>query len=184
MVTHFASKKTTVSVAALLLMGATIALTQPFETTATRASVCVQRNGQLRMPADGTGCAPSERLVQWVVDGEVTDVSVGPGLVASRKGGLVNLALDPSILECENCNGGKVFAGFNDGPGAIPPGAPPMVGDPPDYEPQPIAELDLPRGDYAIFAKLLLVNDDPYGAFVRCRLTAGADSDAAYVVLE
>jgi hypothetical protein len=31
---------------------------------------------------------------------------------------------------------------------------------------------------------LLLVNDNPYGAFVRCRLTAGADSDAAYVVLE
>ena len=53
MVTHFASKKTVVSVAALLLIGASIALTQAFETTATRASVCVQRNGQLRMPSLG-----------------------------------------------------------------------------------------------------------------------------------
>jgi hypothetical protein len=177
---HIASKRTLASVAALLLIGATIGLTQPFEQTVTRATVCVNRNGQLRMPTSGaTGCAANERLVQWVVDGEVTDVSVGPGLVATRQGGLVNLEVDPSILECEQCNGGKVFAGYNDGPGEVP------NGDPPTHEPQEIAKLEVPEGDYAIFAKMQLSNLlEAKDSLVWCRLTAGADSDEALVVLE
>ncbi len=180
MVTHFASKKTIVSVAALLLIGATLAVPQS-RTSVTRATVCVQSNGQLRMPTGGaTGCGPSEQLVRWVVDGEVTDVRVGPGLVATRKDGLVNLKLDPSVLECENCNGGKVFAGYNDGPGQIPMGAPPF------HEPEQIASLDVPEGDYAIFAKMELAVPELFATDSRvwCRLTAGADSDEALVVLE
>jgi len=130
----------------------------------------------LRMlPGGATDCGPSEQLMRWVVDGEVSDVRVGPGLVATREGGIVNLALDPSVLECEQCNGGKVFAGFNDGPGQIPMGV----------EPQQIATLDLPEGDYAIFAKMQVAHPDQTGdSYVRCTLTAGADSDAADLVLE
>jgi hypothetical protein len=176
---HGASTITIVSVAALVLLGASIADTQP-SPSVTRATVCVNSNGQLRMPASSaTGCGPSERLVRWVVDGDVNDVRVGTGLVASREGGLVNLALDPSVLGCESCNFGKVFAGFNDGPGQIP------MGEPPVHEPQQIAELNLPEGDYAIFAKVLLANHETaVDALVRCRLSAGADSDEADVVLE
>ena len=59
------------------------------------------------------------------------------------------------------------------------------MGEPPAHEPQPIAKLDLPEGAYTIFAKMLLFNDEiAADARVWCRLTAGADSDDAYVVLE
>jgi hypothetical protein len=172
--------KTVSSLALLSLFGATVAVTEPSQGSATRASVCVNRNGQLRMPTSGaTGCTANERLVQWVVDGEVTDLSVGPGLVATRQGGLVNLAVDPAILECEQCNGGKVFAGYKDGPAPIP------NGDPPAHEPQEIARLEVPEGDYAIFAKMQLSNLlEAKDSLVWCRLTAGADSDEALVVLE
>jgi hypothetical protein len=126
--THGTSTKTVVSVAVLLLLGAAIAMTQPFQGSATRANVCVKRNGQLRMPASGEiGCAPSERLVQWVVDGEVTDVSVGPGLVATRQGGLVKLAVDPSFLNVGNATAHGVRR-LQRWPGADPPGMVPVVG--------------------------------------------------------
>jgi hypothetical protein len=175
-----ASIKTGIAVAAMVLLGAGIAVTQPFETGVTRATVCVGSNGLMRMsPSGADGCRPTEQPVRWVVDGEVTDVHVGEGLVASREGGLVNLSLDPAILECEKCNDGKVFAGFNDGPGLIP------MGDPPAHEPVPIAELEVPEGSYAVFAKMLVYNNEvTTDALVRCELTAGADSDEAQVVLE
>ena len=74
---HGASTTTIVSAAALVLLGARIADTQS-SPSVTRATVCVHSNGQLRMPADSaTGCGPSERLVRWVVDGDVNDVRVG-----------------------------------------------------------------------------------------------------------
>jgi hypothetical protein len=174
------SLNTVIAVAALLLLGARMAVTQPFETGVTRATVCVKSSGQMRMsPSGPSGCGPSEQPVRWVVDGEVTDVRVGDGLVASRESGLVNIELDPSILECEKCNDGKVFAGFNDGPAEIP------AGEPPAHHPAQIAKLDLPEGSYAIFAKMQLVNHtENSDAFVRCKLTAGADSDEAEIILE
>jgi len=180
MTIHRASIKTGIAVAAMVLLGAGIAMTQPSETGVTRATVCVGSNGLMRMsPSGANGCRPTEQPVRWVVDGEVTDVHVGEGLVASREGGLVNLSLDPAILECEKCNDGKAFAGFNDGPEQIP------RGDPPAYEPEPIAKLEVPEGSYAVFAKMQLFNNDMgLDTFVRCKLTAGVDSDEAQVVLE
>jgi hypothetical protein len=173
-----ASSRTVVIVATLLLVGASLAVTQPFETGVTRVTVCVKSNGQMRMPAsNATACGPTEQPVRWVVDGEVTDVRVGEGLVATREGGSINLELDPSILECEKCNDGKVFAGFNDGPGAIP-------GQAPDFAPGRIAQLFLPEGDYAVFAKMRVDLGEAGKAVVSCKLQAGTDSDEASVVLE
>ena len=103
---HRASTKTVVSVAALLLLlGATITITQRLEPSVSRAIVCVKENGQLRMLTGGaTACDPSERLVEWVVGGEVTDIRAGQGLVGTREGGAINLALDASVLEtCSSC---------------------------------------------------------------------------------
>ena len=118
------STKTAVSVAAsLLLLGATIAVTQRSQPSVSRAIVCVKENGQLRMLTGSAteACDASERLVEWVVGGEVTDIRAGQGLVGTREGGAINLALDPSVLEtCSSCRGGRVFAGFDDGPRNMP----------------------------------------------------------------
>lgn len=118
--------------------------------------------------------------MDWVVGGEVTDIRVGQGLVGSREDGAVNLALDPSVIEaCQDCDGGKVFAGFNDGPGTIPTDL---------FNAPPIAKLDLPAGSYAIFAKMTLSNDEDEEGLVGddrvlCRLKAGVDFEDAELVL-
>jgi hypothetical protein len=70
-----------------------------------------------------------------------------------------------------------VFAGFNDGPGQIP-----------FFTPGTIAELDLPAGDYVIFAKLIVEQPSSPGGYehavpVGCKLTAGNDFDVANGVL-
>src|SRR5262249_56322 len=134
-------------VALLMLGGAVIAITQRNSLPVTRVSVCVKDNGQLRMlTGNKTTCDPSEQPMDWVVGGEVTDGRAGRGLIGSREDGAVQLALDPSIIAgCAGCKGGKVFAGFNDGPGQIP-----------NVVPGTLAELNLPAGDYVIFAKLIV----------------------------
>jgi hypothetical protein len=109
----------------------------------------------------------------------VTDIILGRGLVGSRENGEVVLELAPEIIQgCGNCGGGKIYAGFNDGPGTIPV----------DFSLTQIAALDLPAGNYAIFAKMTLVQptDDLGDAAgtISCRLTAEADSDAAELTLE
>jgi hypothetical protein len=115
------------------------------------------------------------------VGGQVTDIRIGQGLVGNRDDGVVNLALDPSLLQtCAGC--GKIFAGFNDGPGDVF-GA---FGDqlvPASF----LGSLTLPPGDFAIFAKLTVRNVDnidDQSHPVRCRLIAGADFDEARVVVE
>jgi hypothetical protein len=170
------STKLVVSVAALLILGTTIvAVTQRESPPVTRVPVCIKSDGQLRVVTDrNSSCGPSERQMDWVVGGEVTDVRVGQGLIGSREDGNISLALDPEIIAgCSGCRGGRIFGGFNDGPGEIPG----------DDEPQQIAKLDLPEGAYAIFAKVQLgaPNNE---ASVRCKLTAGLDSDEASIVLE
>ncbi|HEV8483894.1 MAG TPA: hypothetical protein VGV87_10130 [Blastocatellia bacterium] len=173
------SFKLLMSLAALFLLGSTMAAVSQRQTpTVTRVPICVKSNGQLRMLTDAnTTCEPSERQVDWVVGGEVTDINLGQGLVGSREDGSVRLALDPSIIEgCTGCRGGRVFAGFNDGPGQIPP-----------LLEGPIAELNLPAGDYVIMAKMNV--ETGFADFstqrpVTSKLTAGTDFDEAKVVLE
>ena len=181
--TRRTSTKLVVTAVALLLLVTTIAaITQRESPPVTRVRVCVKDNGQMRMVVGNTTCDTSERLVEWVVGGEVTDIQLGQGLVGSREDGSVQLAVDPDLIRsCTSCDGGRVFAGFDDGPRDMPlldffTGTPP---------PQ-IAKLDLPAGDYAIFAKMSLDNlsQGATPKFVICRLEAGADFDEATVDLE
>jgi hypothetical protein len=164
-----------------MILAVTIAgVTQHQETQPIRVPICVKENGQLRMlTGNNIMCEASERLVQWVVGGEVTDIQPGPGLVGTRNDGLVQLAVDPSIIA--DCASRKVFAGFNDGPGQL------SYALTPDFP--TIAELSLPAGDYAIFAKLTVEAEPLFSEFsfqrpVFCKLTAGADFDDGTVVLE
>jgi hypothetical protein len=175
------STKLFVLAAAVFLLGATIAgITQRQDSPVTRVPICVKDNGQLRMlVGNNSACDPSERRMEWVVGGEVTDIQLGQGLVGSREDGIMQLAVDPSIIAgCTGCRGGKVFAGFNDGPGEISSN---------QFSDNEIAELNLPAGDYAIFAKLTLETlpgDFGYQQQVTCRLTAGADFDKGEVIME
>ena len=178
------STKLVVTAVAPLLLGTTIAAVSQRESPpVTLVPICVKDNGQLRMVVnDSTACGAAERQVEWVVGGEVTDITIGQGLIGTREGGTVNLALQPSIIEgCTGCNGPSVFAGFNDGPGQILFTLGGGLA--------PIAELDLPAGDYVILAKLTLETEPLFDEFsfqlpVSCKLTAGADFDEAQTVLE
>ena len=181
MKTRTASTKMVHSVVAFLLVGTTIAaVTQRPGPTVTRVPVCVKENGQLRMLiGNNTACDPSERQMEWVVGGEVTEIQLGDGLVGGREDGAVRVALDPSIIAgCSGCRGGRVFAGFNDGPILLPH----------NLTFQTIGELNLPAGDYVIFAKLTFeALQEPVAnirAHVTCRLSAGSDFDEDAGVLE
>ena len=173
------SIKLVMFLAALFLLGSTItAVSQRPAPPVTRVPICVKGNGQLRMLTDrNTTCDPSEQRLEWVVGGEVTDIRLGQGLVGSREDGAVRLALDPLIIGgCSGCQGGKVFAGFNDGPVLLP-----------SLVPATIAELNLPAGDYVIMAKMTV--ETGFAEFstqrpVISKLTAGTDFDEAKVVLE
>jgi hypothetical protein len=181
MIPRAASKPLVVSIAASLVFGTTfLALAQRWSTTVTRVTVCVRPNGLVRLVTDrNPACTAREQPLEWVVGGEVTDIAVGEGLVGGRDDGRVELALDPSLLEaCTACRGGRVFAGFNDGPGTIPTIF---------STEETIAELDLPAGSYAIFAKVTLSNnvDAPIvNDGILCRLSAEVDFDEAAVTVE
>jgi hypothetical protein len=138
----------------------------------TRVAVCIKNNGQVRvLMAPGAACDTSEVRADWVIGGEVTDITLGQGLVGTRTDGRVQLALDPAVLEAR---GGRIFSGFNDGPGVIPDDL------------TTIAALDVPAGDYAIFAKLTVENtlSGVGSTRIECRLGAEADFDGAGVVVE
>jgi hypothetical protein len=179
-----ASKKLVVTAAALLLLSITIvAVVRQAPVPATRVPICVKNNGQLRMLAgNNTACDPSEQLTEWVVGGQITDIRLGQGLVGSRDNGIVSLDLDPAILQ--NCAGcGRIFAGFDDGPREVPNL---VFGE----EQPPIAKLELPAGNYAIFAKLVVrtkefenVSFTSKGS-VLCKLSAGDDFDRSSALLE
>jgi len=177
------STKLIVTTLALLVLGTTIvALTQHQSVTVTRVHLCVKSNGQLRMTDNTTPCDPSEQLMEWVVGGQVTDIRPGQGLIGNREDGVVNLALDPSIFQtCAGC--GRIFAGFDDGPRDMPRFT---FGE----ELPQIAKLNLPAGNYAVFAKLVVSAKDFEGPpitrkeFALCKLTAGSDFDNSNALLE
>ena len=177
------STKLIVFILAFLLLGITItAFTQRESPTGIRVQLCVKPNGQLRMIDNMTPCDSSERLVEWVIGGQVTEIRPGQGLIGNRDDGIVNLALDPSIFQgCAGC--GKIIAGFNDGPLALPRF---IIGE----EIPQIAKLDLPAGNYAIFAKLVVTAKQPeelpvtVKEFAQCNLSAGNDFDNSSALLE
>jgi hypothetical protein len=170
-----------IALAVLVLATTITALTQSTSISGTLVRLCVKDNGQLRMTT-GTSCDSSERLTEWVVGGQVTEIQFGQGLVGSRENGTVSLALDPSIFQsCIGC--GKIIAGFNDGPVQLLPFN--VNGEIPQ-----IAKLELPAGSYAISAKLVVEAKQgeefptPRKEFAVCRLLAGNDFDESSVLLE
>lgn len=176
MKTHQTLTKLAVPVFALtLLCTAIVAVTQRSFPDVTVASICVKDNGQMRMLGGSTTCDSSEQLMKWVVGGEITHLQIGPGLEGSREDGTIQLAVDPELIEsCRSCNGGRVFAGFDDGPGITPPGA-----DAPNHGDNlpGIGALRLPIGKYLVQAKLWIHNTTESRLFARCKLSAGADFD-------
>ena len=167
----------------LVLLATTItALTQREVLSGTQVRLCVKDNGQLRM-ITGTACDSSERLTEWVVGGQVTEIQLGQGLIGNRENGTMSLALDPSFFEsCIGC--GKIIAGFNDGPLELPLFPFSEEGLP------PIAKLQLPAGNYAISAKLVVTAKQAEELpitrkeFALCRLSAGGDFDNSTALLE
>jgi hypothetical protein len=135
------------------------------------ATVCIKPNGQLRVAtAANPVCVEPEAAAEWTVNG-VKEVTAGAGLISRNNGGIVELQVDPGLVA--NANSGKIVAGFDDGPRGVPDGL------------SSIAELPLPAGNYAIFAKLSLRNPfDSEKAPVRCRLEAGADFDQTLTLVE
>jgi hypothetical protein len=165
-------------VAVLALGLAVYAVAGRTDPSATTVDVCIKQNGQVRVVIpESPDCEPSERAAEWTVGGEVTEIVPGAGLVGGETEGSVTLAVDPSVLA--NANSGKAISGFWDGPVAMPSG-----GDPPDAEPSLIAQLALPAGKYAIFAKLWVANTADFAPnFVHCKLAAGFDFDRSRVLL-
>ena len=168
-----------VPVAASLLLGTALAVTQRTVTPVTHVATCVKDNGQLRVATVNT-CDSSERLVDWVVGGEVTDLQLGQGLVGSREDGTIQLAVDPRLVEsCRSCSGGRVYAGFDDGPGDTPEG--PFDPNHGEILPQ-IGALRVPTGKYLVHAKLW-VHSKNEREFVYCKLSAGSDFDWAEIII-
>src|SRR6266545_4729279 len=147
MKTHRTLAKLAIPVVALLLLGATVAVTQRESPPVTSVQVCVKDNGQLRVLTGNTPtCDPSERQMEWVIGGEVTDLQIGQGLVGSRE----------------------------DGTGVTPAGADaPNHGDPLPG----IGALRVPEGKYLVQAKLWIHNTTDNRLFARCKLSAGSTFD-------
>jgi hypothetical protein len=159
--------KPVLSIAVTALLGATVVLVAQNASPVRSVPICVKSNGQLRvLVGANTTCDTSEQRMDWVVGGELTDITLGQGLIGSRQGGALQLAIDPALLQR-----GRIVSGFNDGPAEIPDNL------------APIATLDLPAGSYSIFAKLMLDNDSGRDR-VGCRLSAETDFDEAGVVVE
>jgi len=162
-----------VAIVAPALAVATVVLLAQGASTSS-VPVCVKTNGQVRVLTGANAmCDASEQRTDWVIGGEVTNITLGQGLIGDRQGGTVQLAVEPALLQ----RGGRIFSGFNDGPVALPAGFPNTE----------VARLELPAGDFAVFAKFTVTNtfDNMDGADDRvlCRLTAGADFDDAELVL-
>jgi hypothetical protein len=163
------------------------------------------KNGKLESVAVGEAplapCGAAQTQVR-LGGGDVTAVVAGPGLSGGGDQGEVTLAADTAVLQARvggTCLGGRlnptdasisaihadgsvlcnpddtgagteVIAGFADGPGSLPSGA----------TPEPIAELPLPQGKYAVSATLGITPGATLGGvFVRCELRAGGDFDHA-----
>jgi hypothetical protein len=166
--THAKALKPVLSIAVTALLGATAVVVAQNATLVSSVSVCVKSNGQLRvLTGANTTCDSSEQRTDWVVGDELANITLGQGLTGSREGGVLQLAIDPALLER-----GRIFSGFNDGPGEIP------------NDLATIATLNLPAGSYAIFAKLTLDNTFSGTDRIVCRLSAETDFDDAGLVVE
>ena len=167
--------------ATLLLLGTAVAVTQRATTPVTQVPVCIKDNGQLRVLTGNTStCDPSEQLTKWVVGGELTDLQLGQGLTGSREDGTIQLSVDRELIEsCRSCNRGRVFAGFDDGPGDTPEG--PFDPNHGEILPQ-IGALRVPTGKYLVHAKLW-VHSKNEREFVYCKLSAGSDFDWAEIII-
>jgi hypothetical protein len=114
-----------------------------------------------------------EELQRWTVRG-VASVEAGPGLLGGSLDGIASLSVDPALIE--QANAGRIFAGFDDGPG---------------FANGLERRLALPPGAYAITAKLTVTSrpetphppEVKYSSIVSCRLTAGADFDESRAVV-
>ena len=145
------------------------------ETSAT-VQVCIKPNGQLRAVTDANPtCSEPEKPADWTVNG-VKDVRPGPGLSGTSTNGVVDLQVDPGLIEA--ANSGKIYAGFDDGPHPIPDGSLDSL--------SAVAQLAVPAGSYAIFAKLNLIDFSGREQYapVWCRLSAGGDFDEAAELIE
>jgi hypothetical protein len=173
---HWSIRRRLLVVAAALTAAAGLAVNE-FATGAdvpATATVCIKPNGQLRaVTPENPACVAPEEASEWTVGG-VKAITAGSGLVGRDNNGLVQLEVDPGLIE--NANSGKIFAGFEDGPRDVPD------------EFSLIAQLPLPAGNYAIFAKLAFRHSGEAAfnavANVYCKLVAGADFDETRVVLE
>ena len=158
----------------LAVFGTALAVAQ--QAASTSVPVCIKPNGQVRVLIGPTAaCDSSEQRTDWVIGGEITDIRLGQGLIGSRENGIVQLGIDPSLLQaCTGCRGGRIFSGFQDGPLALPTGFP-----------AEIARLHLPAGNFAITAKMTITNtlDEGFDDRVQCMLSAEADFDQAELVL-
>jgi hypothetical protein len=134
-------------------------------------TVCIKANGQLRVTTvENPVCVEPEAASEWTVNG-VKEVILGTGLIGRNDGGIVQLEVDPGLIE--SASSGQIVAGFDDGPRDIPD------------ELALVAQLPLQAGNYAIFAKLSLRNTSATAlATVSCRLTAGGDFDEISTFLE
>jgi hypothetical protein len=144
------------------------------QTASTSVPVCIKTNGQVRVLI-GPTCDSSEQRTDWVIGGEITDITLGQGLIGSRENGTVQLSIDPSLVQaCTGCRGGRIFSGFHDGPIPLPTGFPEVL-----------ARLNLPAGNFAITAKMTITNtrDEGFDDRVLCTLSADADFDQAELVL-
>ena len=159
------------AIAASAIAGATVVLVaQQASRVGTTVPVCVKSNGQLRvLVGANASCDSSEQRFDWVVGGELTDITLGQGLTGTRQDGTLQLAVDPALLD-----GSRVFSGFNDGPVALPTGFP-----------EEIARLDVPAGHFTILAKMTVTNtlDEGFDDRALCTLKAEADFDQAELVL-
>jgi hypothetical protein len=166
------------------------------------------KNGKLESLAIGdapiASCSSGSTQVR-LSGGDITGVSAGFGLRGGGDNGNLILTVDASTMQRRvsgRCNGNllsdasitainddgsvvcnsddtgpstDVFSGFYDGPVDLPDANP---------QPQPIAQLPLPPGKYAIVATLNLGSPSEFGVAVECQLSAGADIDKGDVIMD
>jgi hypothetical protein len=151
---------------------------------------CAAGAAQIRVGGgDITAVAAGSGLAGGGANGDLTIAADTSVLQARVSGGCLGSRSSPTDASIGaihtdgtvTCNpddagdGAKVIAGFADGPGDIPTGAPLT----------PIRELALPKGKYAISATVDVSAGFDYGhANLECRLVAGADFDRAHIDLQ